>query len=77
MFEWREKVDDAKTDAMQRKTLIASVAQELAHCENDLGTLFSTKLDTIIAEKILMTTTKFKYFSKMMQELQESEDKDQ
>lgn len=71
MFEWREKVDDAKAHKDHRKSYIDEVAEQLRICEKEVGEVIT---DLSATEKASRWITRMKYFSKMAQELQESEE---
>lgn len=77
MFEWREKVDESKDIPARRQSVAKEIADEIELCEKELSIIFAQNhpTSTDSAQHTLMATTRLKYFSKMMEELSESEDK--
>jgi molecular chaperone HscB len=77
MFEWREKVDESKDIPSRRQSVAKEIADEIELCEKELSIIFEQNhpTSTDSTQHALMATTRLKYFSKMMEELSESEDK--
>lgn len=71
MFEWRERVDDAKNDPKLRREVAHDVKMQLIQCQSTVASII---MDPSMTSLAMIWTTRMKYFSKMIEELAEHDE---
>lgn len=66
MFEWREKVDDAKDDQELLELTVKQVREQLQLCRTTISSIIG---DPQMTPAAVVWITRMKYFTKMMEEL--------
>lgn len=71
MFDWRERVDEAKHDKRERNTMRKEVEEQLMQIRRSFGQVVNDESRT---ELIIAVVTRMKYFTKMLEELEAAEE---